>query len=221
MYKIKEKDLLIGLILGDGSLYKSGDTYSIYIGHGESQKDYLEWKLSLLKDLKIFDENVLKLKSKKINYNLKEFIQFYFKMTNKKLCEIYNIVYDTNGNKSALQSLKCMKSDRSLAIWFMDDGSVFKRKRFHKDGGIYYLKPSLKLCTHCFTLDQNEEILDWFKRKYRVEGKIAREFKNNKNYYYVRFDAVNTEKIYRLIKQYILEIPSMVKKFNYLISYYE
>jgi hypothetical protein len=37
----------------------------------------------------------------------------------------------------------------------MDDGSVFKRKRKHKDGSIYFNPPTLKLCTHCFTEEEN------------------------------------------------------------------
>ena len=34
--KKKNKDLLFGIILGDGSIYKANNSYEIYIGHGEA-----------------------------------------------------------------------------------------------------------------------------------------------------------------------------------------
>ena len=63
--KLKEKDLLMGLVLGDGSIYKDKryNSYELYIGHGEKQKDYLEWKLNILNNSGVF-ENKIKEKSK-------------------------------------------------------------------------------------------------------------------------------------------------------------
>ena len=59
MLKEKEKDLLMSVILGDGSVYynKNSNNYSIYIGHGEKQKDYLEWKTNIINEKKIYKKD--------------------------------------------------------------------------------------------------------------------------------------------------------------------
>ena len=106
----------------------------------------------------------------------------------------------------------------------MDDGSIFKRKKKTKDGVVYYLKPSCKLCTHSFSREDCERILDWLKRKYKINGYITVERKRNRigcpEYYVLTFNCENTEKIYKIIKPFI-ECNSMKKKFEYLIAYYE
>ena len=219
-YKKKEKDLLLSLILGDGSIYKINTSYSIEIGHGEKQLDYLKWKINLLNNNHIFKtpmvihSKLIKLKQ----YSDKTYLQYYSKKGCMDLKEIYNIYYSENNRIKTL--LSNIHSDRSLGIWFMDDGSVFKRKKKHKDGSVYYLKPTLKLCTHCFSKEENLEIIDWFKRRYLLEGKLVSETKKNKKYYYIRFNALESLKIFKTIKKYIDEIESMRVKFGFFYEYY-
>ena len=45
MFTKKENDLLYSIVLGDGCISKLNNVYSIYVGHGEKQKDYCEWKM--------------------------------------------------------------------------------------------------------------------------------------------------------------------------------
>lgn len=219
-YKEKEKDLLIGLILGDGSIYKVNTSYVIEIGHGEKQLDYLEWKINLLKKNKLFKppflitRRIVKLKQ----YPNKSYLRYSFRKTCKNLEEIYNLYYSKNNRLKTI--LSNIHSDRSLAIWFMDDGSVFKRKKKHKDGSVYYIKPTLKLCTHCFSMEENLEIINWFKRRYLIDAKLVSETKKNKKYYYIRFNAPESLKIFKTIKKYIDEIESMRIKFAYFYDYY-
>lgn len=216
----KNKDLLLGIILGDGSIYKVNNSYEIYIGHGKSQKDYLEWKVKLLNNSNVF-EKPLQIKSKLIfleQYD-KQYLQYYAKKINKSLEEIYDIYFSEN--KRLKQILHNIHSDRSVAIWFMDDGSVFKKKKKHKDGSIYYLKPTLKLCTHCFSKDENLDIIDWFKKRYLIDAKLVSETKHNKKYYYVRFNSKESLKLFSLMKQYIDLIPSMKEKFSFFYEYYQ
>lgn len=42
------------------------NSYELYIGHGEKQKDYLEWKLNILNNSNIFKNKIKKFKSNKI-----------------------------------------------------------------------------------------------------------------------------------------------------------
>lgn len=221
MYKIKEIDLLLGVILGDGCIYKLGNSYNLYIGHGENQKDYLQWKINLLN--KCIFNNTLYMKSKMtstLKQTNKQYLQYYVTKTNKDFKLLYDIYH--NEDKERLSTiLKNIKSDRSLAIWFMDDGSVFKRKRKLKDGTITYDAPTMKLCTHCFSKEENLQIIDWFKRRYLIEAKLVSETKRNVKYYYIRFNKKESYKIFKMIKKYIDEIDSMKNKFNYLYKFYD
>lgn len=218
--KKKNKDLLFGIILGDGSIYKANNSYEIYIGHGEAQIDYLEWKVKLLNDSNIF-EKPLQIKTKLITlkqYN-KQYLQYYTRKVNKSLKEIYDVYYSEN--QRLKQLLHNIHSDRSVAIWFMDDGSVFKKKKKHKDGSVYYLKPTLKLCTHCFSKEENLDIIDWFKKRYLIDAKLVSETKREKKYYYIRFNSDESLKLFSLMKPYIDLIPSMKEKFSFFYEYYQ
>lgn len=76
------------------------------------------------------------------------------------------------------------------------------------------------MCTHCFSKEENLEIIDWFKRRYLLEGKLVSETKKNKKYYYIRFNALESLKIFKTIKKYIDEIESMRVKFGFFYEYY-
>lgn len=222
MTREKKIETLISLVLGDGCILNRNDIFYISINHGEKQKDYLEWKARLVDETKLFVSST-KIKSK-ITYlkeTNKNYLQYYFCKTSKELknLNLYNILYQDK-KKSIHNALKYIKSDKSLAIWFMDDGSVFKRKKKHKSGDIYFLKPALKLCTHSFTYEENLEIIDWFKRKYLIDAKLVSETKRYKKYYYLRFNSEESYKIYRIIKKYIIQIESMRNKFIFFEEYY-
>lgn len=218
--KKNNKDILFSIILGDGSIYKTNNSYEIYIGHGKKQLDYLEWKIKLLNDSNIF-KTPLSIKSKLITlkqYN-KQYLQYFSRKANKSLKEIYDVYYSKN---KRLEKILCnLHSDRSIAIWFMDDGSVFKRKKKHKNGDLYYLKPTLKLCTHCFSKDENLDIINWFKKKYLIDAKLVSETKHDNKYYYIRFNSNESLKLFLLMKQYIDLIPSMKEKFSFFYEYYQ
>lgn len=220
MYKTKEIDLLLSLILGDGSIYKQSNSYNMYIGHGEKQKDYLQWKIDLLNKY-IFD-NTLSIHSKitsLLKDTNKKYLQFYVTKTDKKFKQLYDIYNNENDNRLTTL-LKNIKSDRSVAIWFMDDGSVFKRKRKLKNGTITYDAPTLKLCTHCFSKDENLQIIDWFKRRYLIEAKLVSETKRGVKYYYLRFNKNESLKIFKTIRIYVDEISSMKEKFKFFYDFY-
>ena len=164
-------------------------------------------------------ENEIKLHSKVIHHkeNNKSYLQYYFTKSSSSFKNIYDNYHAEDRIERILSNLH---SDRSLAIWFMDDGSVVKVKRFHKDGSEYFLRPTFHLCTHCFTEDENKKIAEWFNRRYLIDAKLTHETKRGVKYTYLRFNALESEKIYRLIRNYVNQIESMRNKFNFIEQYY-
>lgn len=222
----KDKDLLASLIIGDGYLQKGKTSYYLKIFHGQSQKDYCEWKLSLLNKANIFGKEI-KMKTKLICLGNKNFIEYGFEKGSILLKEIYNETI-IDRKKSARGLLKMMKSKQSLAIWFMDDGSVEYSRYKDKNGNFHYCRPNIKLCTHNFTYEEHLFIQKWFKDKYGVFCKIKVEHKKNKDgtlkpeLYYLRFCADDFEKLYKeILLQYIHCCPSMEYKFRYAIQAFE
>lgn len=225
MLKNSEKDLLASLIIGDGSIFKSGNSYYLYVGHSIKQKDYCQWKLDLLNNSKIFDKEI-KMHTKK-NGTDKKYILYYFKKANFCLKYMYdNLII--NKRKALDNFLTFMHSDLATAIWFMDDGSIEYSKKKHKDGKCHWCRPNMKLCTNCFTLEENMKIQKWFRDKYNVECKIKKEkgrsteLYTSNDTYYLRFGADATEKLYKdVLQNYIHCCQSMEYKFRYAIQAFE
>ena len=48
MYNQKEKELMISMTLGDGSICLTNGSYYLSMGHGELQEDYVNWKGNIL-----------------------------------------------------------------------------------------------------------------------------------------------------------------------------
>lgn len=227
MTKKEKRELIISCIIGDGHLSNENHLCKNYprmiIGHGEQQLDYLLWKTNLLNSTDLFASKVSP--SRWINKKGdKSFIQYRCNWSNCKLLRIYRKWMYRGNKKTIRQILKYLSSPLSLAIWFMDDGSVFKRKRKHKDGSLYFLKPSLKLCTHNFNYSDNNLILQWMKITFGIEGYIVVERKKSivgqPEYFTLNFNSNNTLKIWNLIQEYTQQIPSMQKKFEFVNSYY-
>jgi hypothetical protein len=216
MFTQKQKDLICGIILGDGSIGCWNNAITIYCGHGEKQKDYVEYKLNLLKqELPNYFAKV-NIRSKIISFNNKKFLQYYFCKSSKDFLFFYK-EYD-----NLALFVKNIKSDRSVALWFMDDGCVIKSWRRLKNGEKSYSRPSMKLCTHCFSQEDNLMLCDWFYKKYQIKPHILSEKKNNKTYYFLKFNVDETYLLYKkILKNYIECCSSMKKKFEWLINYYK
>lgn len=224
MLKNKDKDLLASLIIGDGCIYKS-TSYYISVSHSEKQKDYCQWKLDLFNLSGIFDSDV-KMHTR-LNGVDNKYIAYLFKKGSPKFKEIFDKVI-VEHKKSARELLKMMKSEQSLAIWFMDDGSVEYSKKELADGTTVYYRPNLKLCTNSFDYKEHLFIQKWFKDKYAVNCRIKIEKRRNKDglnrkdTYYLRFGADDTEKLFKeFLVSYIHCCPSMEYKFRYAIQAFE
>lgn len=225
MLKNKEKDLLASLIIGDGSILKCNNSYTLFVGHGLYQKDYCQWKLDLLNQSGIFD-NEVKMHTKK-NDKEGKYILYYFKKTDFCLKYMYDNLI-VNKRKVPDMFLKFMHSNQATAIWFMDDGSIEYSRRKNKNGEYYWYRPNMKLCTNCFTFEENIKIQKWFRDKYNVDCKIKLEKgRKTSSYisndtYYLRFGADATEKLFKEVLQpYVHCCQSMEYKFRYAIQAFE
>jgi len=180
----KEHDLIIGSLLGDASIRQRERNSCFRVAHSIKQRDYINWKLSLLKDFEISEFN----ERKKI---IKEREVIMISLTTKthSVFNYYRNLFYKDGKKVVVQDILNQLNPRSLAIWICDDGS------YNKQGYII-------LCTNSYTLEEHELIKQFFEKRFGLSPTIG--FRDGK-YYYLRFKQKDSQKLIEIIKPFILE----------------
>ena len=146
--KIKKEDrnLLIAVALGDGYICKKG---SLQINHSPRQKEYIEYKHSLVS--KLYSCN---LTTRKFSNGF-DTIQFRTKQA-PFLKVLRRVLYPSN-KKTLNRKLLNRLDLRGLAIWWMDDGT--KGIKYNKD------RSKIKACVYrlclCTTKEQCQIVIDW------------------------------------------------------------
>lgn len=163
-----EIQVIFGDLLGDGSicLNRSGNLGQLRFAHSDAQKEYCIWKAEQLKRLMYF-ETPFKEQKHYERRTKKELSTFY--ALSKETSFFKDIFYRwyTHNSESTerVNNIKHIcKEDLyklnalGLAVWFMDDG-------YHEDSGYV-------LCTECFSNDDLNIIVDYFKDKWNIDVTI-------------------------------------------------
>ncbi len=199
-----QKEVLFGTLLGDGSLklQKNYKELRFAMKHSIQQKEWFYWKVHQLANLasynSVFEQNEPYSKAKPgVIYTKLRF------QTRALPCltSIHNTCYTNNQLDFTKPWLYRHITEKSLAVWWLDDGSVMKIKRRGK------------LATQGFTRNQNQQLKDFFFKKWKIRCSVCTTFykSSQKVYYYLQF---NTEMLKRLLKLIMPFIPvkSMVYK---------
>lgn len=174
---LREKEIVIGTVLGDGHLAMLKTNARLELGHSEKQKCYLFWKYRELQRftssqphcLKIFDSRTQKV-----------YVQWRLKTKINEFFSTFYYLFYSNGKKIIPREIdSLMKSPLALAVWFMDDGG--RRNDCH---GLFlntlsFTKPEHEILRKClkknFSLDSR---LHWVQDGYRlyIPSKDAKHF---------------------------------------------
>ena len=175
--------LVYGSYLGDGSLQKTKkNRYRLKFMHLEKQKKYLEWKASLfnIDNIKCIEKNDY---SQKVSYSCctKCFDLIDFDYINKE-----NEIMDSEFkcNKYLPHKILTDIDERGIAIWFMDDGTVSNK--------------IAQIHSNSFNYESHLKFVELFK-KYNIQVGIGK----SRQYYYLKFDIKNSEKLICLVYKYI------------------
>lgn len=166
--------VILGSIMGDGSLRKEEHNCRLSITQGEKQLDYLNWKKTLLGNAVTC--RITSGKSGYCDNNV-------YKFSTRILPEINKYSNSINTVNKVLNDI----NELGVAIWFMDDGSLVNgRYRLH---------------TESYNLEEQELMVDFFKRKFGITPKILK----YKEYYYLQFCVNDSKIISKLLCKYIPE----------------
>ncbi len=117
----RQKQIIIGKILGDGCLETvNGITYRLKIEHSAKQKDYVDWLYAELKNLATAEPKFKLHKSCKRKNSGK----YWFNTAYSPSFRFYGKQFYPQGKKVVPKLIKRWLTPLTLAIWFMDDGSV-------------------------------------------------------------------------------------------------
>lgn len=186
----RQKEILVGSLLGDGCVHKhhEGINSCRYIEtHSIKQKDYAMWKYN---EFKNFISNNFRfcrngfINSEKIVFET---------VLHKDFCYFYDLFYQNN-KKIIPQNIKSFLTPLSLAIWYMDDGSQH----------IVYKRPVARFSTYCFLENDIDILIEAMKNNFNI---ICRKVKSQKGII-VQICQSETEKLFKIIKPYILESMS-------------
>lgn len=152
----REKQIIIGTLLGDAHLAKLKTGVRLELGQSEKQKEYLFWKYSQINypappphKVEIYDD---RWKKKYIQWRVKYRINTYFG-------ELYDLFYP-NEYKVIPSNIHELLDDTSLAVWFMDDGG-----RRNDSYGMF-------LNTLSYTHEDHELLMRCLKEKFSLDSRL-------------------------------------------------
>lgn len=184
-------DIILGFMLGDGSLSKNkqkNNIYRICINHGLQQLEYFNFCKSILNANKkravsgYTGKEILGLQTKSIFFDNK-FVSSFHNGKNKYITkDIINYI-----------------SERTMAIWIMDDGSFARPVR----GDGYIL-----LHTEGFSYEENCILSEVIKEKFNLTAQVQKQG----DYYILRFLTEDSAKLAEMVKDYIH--PTLLYKIN-------
>lgn len=191
IYNDNNLDILLGFILGDGSLSKNEqatpDIYRLKKQHGLCQLDYCEFSAEILNSKVALTgrsgytgevQPVTQTKSLFIN---PEFITCCF---------------DKAGRKRITEELIEYFSPRTLALWYMDDGSV----------NIYdEINGNCRFHTESFTYEENEILSSILLERFNIPSNVLDYQKNGHTLYYLTIGKEGTERLHNVIKNYVFD----------------
>jgi hypothetical protein len=191
----KQKHIVIGMILGDAYLQKTGKQNArLRLEQGISQRDYLEWKVGKLKNY--FQSKIQTLeRNNPVWKRTYQYVRIQ-STASPDFGKLRDLFYN-NSQKIIPKTITIIfKNPLSLAVWFMDDGYYYQRDKMAYLYIPNFDKESVKLLLEM--LEVNFNLLPILKRK--KKGSV------------LVFSVNETKKLMNLIRKYI--IPSMRYKLS-------
>jgi recombination protein RecA len=200
------RDIILGSLLGDGSLAKNPKYKNARFSfrHSIKQKDYFFWKMQMLQE--ICGESCYWLQGtekKPDGWGTKKY-RFQSRAL-PSLTELYDLThYRVSGTKVRVTRKWLNRlSPLSLAIWWMDDGSLVSDSR----QGV--------ICTDGFSLKEVKIINQYFKNILKIETKIGRVTHQDKYRIWIR----STEELKKFLKIIIPHVFTKSMLYKVLLVY--
>lgn len=188
-----KENILIGSVLGDGSLSKYGRSKNaLYREHGTTrQNGYRAWKAQHL-NLKFIKE-----KGKIYSRSLPLYTKYY------------NMFYFNRVKTITKENIKLLSHPVGLMCLYFDDGSLVINKDKRKNG--VHIYPIIYLYSQSFSLEENIILKDHIKKTFNIEF-ILKKIKNGTGYCLNLNKRNEIVHMLSIIKPYATDIKCMQYK---------
>lgn len=201
------KQRIIGFVLGDGYLSKvqrNGNS-RLVLHHSVNQKEYLNFKIKLLKELG-FEMTIPKIQYSTLS-NGKEYATLH---SESKYLPIFKSVREKvypYGRKTIRSTVIENINEVDLALWFLDDGGIQRGSSsgVGKNNG-------LRLSTECFDKNEHEIMQKYLKRNFGLTAYVN--YKKGQPYLY--FNIIDSMILIHKCREILLQVPSMYYKWQSL-----
>jgi len=185
----KQKFVLIGTLLGDGNLARRGRYCRLFIKHSANQRELIEWKYNVFKNIVLMPLNYF---AQKVSGKEYKFIQFVT-LTHPTFNEYSKIFYRDSRKIIPNDIDKIFYHPLSLTVLLMDDGAS---DTF-----------GMTLQTHSFKKNEVKLLSEAIKKNFRIITSLRK----NKGKWIIYFPKKEIKKLYRVVRKYLL--PSLKYKF--------
>lgn len=190
-------EVVVGSLLGDARLEcrsgKRGEkTARLRIHHSEKQKDYVLWKYEILKNFVSKGPRRIMVWHD-LERDHKHYSWYFHTTSFKEFGMLHGEFYQGN-IKILPEDIFRVITPRMLAVWFMDDGSN--------------IQESFTLNTHCFSMEEQQKIVQFFQRNYDMRATIVKD----RTKYKVAIGRSEYKRFTKIIEPFI--IPSMIYKID-------
>ncbi|HKZ35572.1 MAG TPA: LAGLIDADG endonuclease [Patescibacteria group bacterium] len=191
----KQSAFIYGSLLGDGciKINKKHLNGNAYFSAGQTNKQYLEFQYSLMKSFvnaPVYDRIDRR-------PNRKKFYSFRT-ISHSIFTKIYKLIYP-KGLKTVSNDWLQKLTPFSLAIWYMDDGSMTQSNHM------------MRISTESFTYKENQLISEYLIKKWDIHPNIIRSPREGR--FLLKFPSEERNKFFSLVEKLIL--PSMKYKLDF------
>lgn len=190
----RQKQIIIGLILGDGCLERNGCNVRLRLEHGLKQVAYLNW---LFREFSGISGKPPKLIVDKYAKHKKLYYKWRFSTkTLPELNKYYDLFYPRGKKKVPDNISNLLIKPLSLAIWYMDDG--YKRNDCN----------ALRISTDNFNYKDQLKLLDCLRVNFHIFGKLHKKADT----WNIYIPGAETKKFLQLISTHVT--PTMKYKID-------
>ena len=152
----RQRQILIGTLLGDAHLELNGKYVRLRVDHYSPQKDYTFWMASEFTPFSLPPRIISRVDKR----NGKTYTRWHFSTKSLPILSEFRNMFYKEGKKIVPPNISGMMDNLSLAIWYMDDG--FRRR----DSKGFYL------CSSSFTSQEQEILRKMLFAKFGLETRI-------------------------------------------------
>ncbi len=190
----RQEEVLLGTLLGDGTMEINGKYSRLRIQHSIKQIDYIEWKREIFSDI----ATAKKIFCRKEDYRTRKKYKCcrFDTFSSSLLDKFYNKFYFSDRKRIPKDIDVLLRKPLSLAVWFMDDG--YKRNDCN----------ALRISTDSFSFQEQKILQKCLYRNFDILSKIHKKGK----FWNIYIPSVEAKKFVKIIYPFI--IPSMKYKIS-------